>query len=112
MTGKEIIDSVSSKVERLISEHAKAVSQRDALSRENASLRNENRTLLERVKSLESDLALAQLNAGLSGSASNRIKARRRVSSMLREVSQCISLVENMRRAESDRDKAADTNAE
>ena len=100
MTGKEAIESISRQIERLIGEHGKVVSQRDELSSECGRLREENRALLERVKSLESELALAQLNAGLSGSAANRQKARRRVSSMLREVSQCITLVESLQRDE------------
>lgn len=105
MTGKEAIELFSSQVERLTGEHKKVVAQRNALSRECGKLREENRALLEKVKSLESELTLAQMSAGLSGNKANRDKARKRVSSMLREVSHCISLVENMRRAEQERAK-------
>ena len=96
MNGKEAIRIIARQTERLMEEHGKAVSQRNALNAECLTLREENRRLQERIKELESELTLAHLNAGLSGDASSRKRARARINRLMREVDRCIAIAGNM----------------
>ena len=61
--------------------------QRDAL-------RAEKRSLEERVRELDAELARMQLAEGLAGGSRNREKARARVNRLMREVDKCIALAE------------------
>ena len=55
--------------------------------------RSEKRTLEERVRELDAELARMQLTEGLAGGGSNREKARARVNRLMREVDKCIALL-------------------
>ena len=53
----------------------------------------ENRTLQERVRSLEEELSCVRLAEGLAGGGRNRERARARVNRLVREVDRCIALL-------------------
>lgn len=93
MTSKEAIANIGRLVGRLIEEHRLVAAHRDELVSECTSLREENRSLREQVKRLESELALMQLGEGLAGNSRNRDKARARVNRLMREVDRCIAIV-------------------
>ena len=97
MTGngasRQAVENIGRQVERLIDEHRKVSRQRDQLAAECRDLREQNRSLREEVKRLESELAFAQVSEGLAGGDDkNRKKARARVNRLLREVDKCIAI--------------------
>lgn len=96
MTSQEAIRNIASQSEKLMEEHRKVVGQRDELAAECSTLREENRSLKEQVKKLESELSSAQVSEGLAGNERNRKKARARVNRLLREVDRCIAIVEKI----------------
>lgn len=77
-------------------EHRKVTAQRDELADECGRLREQNRSLQEQVKRLESELTFTQVSEGLAGDERNRKKARARVNRLLREVDRCIALAGNL----------------
>lgn len=93
MTAQETIDNLVAQVRRLMSEHARQVGLCSESTAEIAALRRENRSLQERVRSLEAELARMQLAEGLGGGGRNRESARARVNRLMREVDRCIALL-------------------
>ena len=67
MAAQEIIANLAVQVRRLMAEHAKLRGLCDRMKTEGDALRKENRTLQERVRSLEEELACARLAEGLAG---------------------------------------------
>ena len=92
MTSKEAISDIGRLAGKLIEEHRLVSAHRDELAAECTSLREENRSLKEQVKRLESELSLMQLGEGLAGNSRNREKARARVNRLMREVDRCIAI--------------------
>ena len=93
MADKSVITNIEARVGQLIADHrrlselcAELTSQRDAL-------KAEKRTLEERVRELDAELARMQLTEGLAGESRNREKARARVNRLMREVDKCIALL-------------------
>ena len=84
MAAQEIIANLAAQVRRLMAEHAKLRGLCDRMKTEGDALRKENRTLQERVRSLEEELA---------GGGRNRERARARVNRLVREVDRCIALL-------------------
>ena len=90
MAAQEIIANLAAQVRRLMAEHAKLC---DRMKTEGDALRKENRTLQERVRSLEEELSCVRLAEGLAGGGRNRERARARVNRLVREVDRCIALL-------------------
>lgn len=95
-TSRKAIENIGRQVERLMEEHRKVTAQRDELADECGGLQEENRSLKEQVKRLESELSFAQISEGLAGDERNRKKARARVNRLLREVDRCIAIAGNL----------------
>ena len=93
MAQKESIEKLAEQVRLLIEEHRLKSELCDRLVAECKDLKEENRSLQERVKQLDSELATAQLGSGLVGNNSNTAKARARVNRLMREVDRCIAIV-------------------
>ena len=93
MADKGVISNIEGRVRQLMDDHrvselcASLTAQRDAL-------RAEKRSLEERVRELDAELARMQLAEGLAGGSRNREKARARVNRLMREVDKCIALAE------------------
>ena len=89
MADKGVISNIEGRVRQLMDDHRRAslTAQRDAL-------RAEKRSLEERVRELDAELARMQLAEGLAGGSRNREKARARVNRLMREVDKCIALAE------------------
>ena len=87
MAAQEIIANLAAQVRRLMAEHAKLRGLCDRMKTEGDALRKENRTLQERVRSLEEEAE------GLAGGGRNRERARARVNRLVREVDRCIALL-------------------
>ena len=85
MADKGVISNIEGRVRQLMDDHRRV--QRDAL-------RAEKRSLEERVRELDAELARMQLAEGLAGGSRNREKARARVNRLMREVDKCIALAE------------------
>ena len=92
MAAQEIIANLAAQVRRLMAEHAKLRGLCDRMKTEGDALRKENRTLQERVRSLEEELSCVRLAEGLAGGR-NRERARARVNRLVREVDRCIALL-------------------
>ena len=67
MAAQEIIANLAVQVRRLMAEHAKLRGLCDRMKTEGDALRKENRTLQERVRSLEEELSCVRLAEGLAG---------------------------------------------
>lgn len=93
MAAQEIIANLAAQVRRLMAEHAKLRGLCDRMKTEGDALRKENRTLQERVRSLEEELSCVRLPEGLAGGGRNRERARARVNRLVREVDRCIALL-------------------
>ena len=91
MAAQEIIANLAVQVRRLMAEHAKLRGLWDRMKTEGDALRKENRTLQERVRSLEEELSCVRLAEGLAGGGRNRERAR--VNRLVREVDRCIALL-------------------
>ena len=91
MAAQEIIANLAAQVRRLMAEHAKLRGLCDRMKTEGDALRKENRTLQERVRSLEEELSCVRLAEGLAGGG--RERARARVNRLVREVDRCIALL-------------------
>ena len=89
MAAQEIIANLAAQVRRLMAEHAKLRGLCDRMKTEGDALRKENRTLQERVRSLEEELSCVRLAEG----GRNRERARARVNRLVREVDRCIALL-------------------
>lgn len=93
MATHEIIANLSAHVRQLMSEHAGLSDLCSRLRTEGDALRRENRTLQERVRSLEEELSRVRLAQGLAGGRDDRDRARARVNRLVREVDRCIALL-------------------
>ncbi|MCH5329755.1 MAG: hypothetical protein J1E04_02230 [Alistipes sp.] len=90
--GRRAVENIDRQVGRLLKEHDRVILQRDALAAECGKLREQNRSLREEVKRLESELSAAQVVGGLTGDGGNRKRARARINRLLREVDRCIAV--------------------
>ncbi len=105
MSDKTVIVNIEKRVRQLIDDHKRLSRLCRDLEREREKLRNENRSLRARVKSLDTELAKRELCEGLEGSGHNREKARARVNHLMREVDKCIALVgQSVERPDDDKD--------
>ena len=89
MADKSVITNIEARVRQLIDDHKRL----SDLCAELTTLRSEKRTLEERVRELDAELARMQLTEGLAGGGRNREKARARVNRLMREVDKCIALL-------------------
>ena len=81
------------RVRQLIDDHKRLSDLCAELTAQRDTLRSEKRTLEERVRELDAELARMQLTEGLAGGGRNREKARARVNRLMREVDKCIALL-------------------
>lgn len=93
MADKSVITNLENRIGRLVEDHRRLRSLSKELVAERDVLRSANRTLEERVRELDAELARMQLTEGLSGESRNRDKARARVNRLMREVDKCIALL-------------------
>lgn len=93
MADKSVITNIEARVRRLIDDHRRLSNLCAELTAQRDALKAENRSLEERIRSLESELARMQLAEGLAGGGPNREKARARVNWLMREVDRCIALL-------------------
>ena len=112
MVDKSVITNLETRVGQLIDDHRRLSELCSELSAQCDALRIEKRTLEERVKVLDAELARMQLTEGLAGGTRNSEKARSRVNRLMREVDKCIALLERqtetLAKKNESRDVAAD----
>ena len=94
MVDKSVIASLEARVGRLIEDHRRLAGLCAELTAQCESLRGEKRSLEERLRELDAEVARLQLADGLAGGSGNRDKARARVNRLMREVDKCIALLE------------------
>ena len=85
MADKSVIASIEARVGRLIEDHRRLRGLCAELTAQCEALRSEKRSLEERVRGLDAEVARMQLAEGLAGGSGNRDKAR---------VDKCIALLE------------------
>ena len=95
MADKSVIESIEARINRLIEEHGRLSGLCRELTAQRNALQAEKRTLEERNRELDAEVARMQLTEGLAGESRNREKARARVNRLMREVDKCIAIVEN-----------------
>ena len=93
MADKSVITNIEARVRQLIDDHKRLSDLCAELTAQRNTLRSEKRTLEERVRKLDAELARMQLTEGLAGGGRNREKARARVNRLMREVDKCIALL-------------------
>ena len=93
MADKSVITNIEARVRQLIDDHKRLSDLCAELTAQRDTLRSEKRTLEERVRELDAELARMQLTEGLAGGGRNRDKARARVNRLMREVDKCITLL-------------------
>lgn len=93
MPQREIIDSLSSKIDRLIEENERLRAECLSLSSEKDKLRTENREHKVAQAALESRVKLLELGGGLTGGAVDTKQARDRINRLMREIDRCIALM-------------------
>ena len=98
MADKSVIESIEARVSRLIEEHGRLAGLCRELTAQRDTLLVEKRTLEERNRELDAEVARMQLTEGLAGESRNREKARARVNRLMREVDKCIALIESAER--------------
>ena len=91
MADKSVITNIEARVRQLIDDHKRLSDLCAELTAQRDTLRSEKRTLEERVRELDAELARMQLTEGLAGGGRNREKARARVNRLMREVDKCIA---------------------
>ena len=91
MADKSVITNIEARVRQLIDDHKRLSDLCTELTAQRDTLRSEKRTLEERVRELDAELARMQLTEGLAGGGRNREKARARVNRLMREVDKCIA---------------------
>ena len=94
MADKGVISNIEGRVRQLIDGSHEKASWDPRLTAQRDALRAEKRSLEERVRELDAELARMQLAEGLAGGSRNREKARARVNRLMREVDKCIALAE------------------
>lgn len=93
MADKSVITNIEARIRQLIDDHKRLSDLCTELSAERDALRVEKRSLEERIRVLDAEVARMQLTEGLAGGGPNRDKARARVNRLMREVDKCIALL-------------------
>ena len=75
MADKSVITNIEARVRQLIDDHKRLSDLCAELTAQRDTLRSEKRTLEERVRELDAELARMQLTEGLAGGGRNREKA-------------------------------------
>ena len=94
MADKSVITNIDARERQLIDDHKRLSDLCAELTAQRDTLRSEKRTLEERVRELDAELARMQLTEGLAGGGRNREKARARDNRQKREVDKSIALAE------------------
>lgn len=102
MADKSTLVTLEKQVQRLMDEHARLDALCRELSAERETLKGANRSLEERLREVEGELARKQLTEGLAGGERDREKARARVNRLMREVDKCIALINKSEEVEAE----------
>ncbi len=95
MTSKEIIEALTSDVERLMKLHKSAMEEIVMLREKSGEQSDKIRALQEQLREAKAEAEKASLHAAIAGSVSNKAAARSHVNRLLREVDKCIEMVSN-----------------
>lgn len=112
MAEKSVIANLETRVRQLIGDHERVTALCAELAAERDALRSENRTLRERVKTLDAEVARLELAGGLTGDRRDRDKARARVNRLMREVDKCIALLNSPADGGQEADREQEANGE
>lgn len=88
-----LADSLTAKVEELISRYEALKSENASLNAELSALRAQSENNKTRIKNLETQLGNYQLKEALMGTSDDRAKSKRRVAGLIKEIDECISLL-------------------
>lgn len=98
MTEREVshlINSLQSKVEKLIIQHKKSKEDMRQLRDENDFLRNQLTDKKEKLKELEERNKVLKLAKSLGGDEGKTTELKLKINEMVREIDKCIALVNN-----------------
>jgi division protein CdvB (Snf7/Vps24/ESCRT-III family) len=96
MKSKEIIETLTADVERLMQLHSSAMEEIAALREKSAEQSLKIRSLQEQLRESKSQLAKSSLQeAMIGGSTVAKAAAKAKINSLVREVEKCIAMVSN-----------------
>ena len=95
MTSKEIIETLSADVERLMKLHNAAMEEIATLREQSNEQNSKIRSLQSQLREAKAEVDKASLHAAIAGSVSNKSAARAQINRLLREVDLCIEMVSN-----------------
>lgn len=95
MNSKEIIEALTTDVERLMKLHDSAMEEIAFLRTKSEEQTTKIRSLQEQLREAKAEAERASLQAAIAGSVSNKAAARAHVNRLLREIGECIEMVSN-----------------
>jgi chromosome segregation ATPase len=90
-----LVDSLQSKVERLIIQHKRAKEDIDQLKEENEFLQNKFSESKSKIVDLEERNKVLKLAKSLSGDSGKATDVKLKINELVREIDKCIALVNN-----------------
>lgn len=93
MTSKEIIESLSADVERLMELHKSAMAEVATLRNESNEQKAKIRSLQEQLKDVKAQAAKSSLREAMAGGVTNKAAAAAHINRLVREVDKCIEMV-------------------
>lgn len=95
MSRSSIVESIKSKINRIINENIKIRGKyEDILARE-VKLKEANRMLQESVISLQKRIGILELREGFAVGSEDKRLAKARVNRLMREIDKCIAMMNN-----------------
>ncbi len=92
---QSVVQRVEQRVEQLIADHQRVNALNKQLLTQREQLQRTKRELQERVKELEHQLTLKQMQEGLASATKSNKKAKAYVNRLMREIDNCITLLSN-----------------
>lgn len=91
----ELVEHIKSKIASLIEINTKLKERLKGISYENSKLSKENLELKQKIKALNEKIEALTLANGLSGDIEAQKEAQAKVKKILREINNCITLINN-----------------
>ena len=88
-----VMRSIDQKVERIVAHSREISAENLKLGQQNLKLKSDNEALKGKIAELERRVNVLELRDGLSGGGSDTKRAQARVNRLMREVDQCIALL-------------------
>ncbi len=95
MNKSSIVESIRSKVEKLINENIRLSEKCAEMKVKEAKLKESNRILQEGIISLQKRVGIMELREGIASGSEDKRLAKARVNRLMREIDRCIAMMNN-----------------